>query len=1466
MGVLNAHFTKYPGNHAGRSWCDESFGHADVSTPEECAQLCLDSDGCNGFNSPNGDNQCQMCRHLGGHDDKRPDVTCDAYILHSLPSDTPGKACEDISAQDCDSYLDCINGPEGCTLSKAMCDSGLSLEFCRGYDSCSYDMEYNSCMYSDPCAHKNMNECTNGCYWSSYTNSCKKDQGCLNLSNEDCNNHPDCSWMNEQCTFVSDDYGEQQCGDISIMSDCINGCYWDVSANLCKKDQGCAGLADEECGNHPDCSWVNGQCEFQSGGHCGEYFTEISCDADSECYYDWQTWQCQRLSDQTCDVLTEQQCLNHPNCYFDGMQHDCLVSVNGNGMDCSSYSSKSDCDPISECLWDDMDNRCEQNDCFGLLQNECDKRDYCYFDGGGVNSCELARDQACSDLNSAQCNYHQSCYINNGVCTHDEHSGSHGATNHCELYQSEWECNQDSECYAENGLCYPHGDQEDPGCSNFGTDATGCARQKDCYIRSGDGKCDYETNPECEHRSASTSDCDDYHSRCMLNHETNKCDYKDPGCRSISVSDCGYHEGCYIDSFEKCEYEHPEDAHSDHQQDPGCLDFGTSPDCAEQKYCYIRSDNDKCDYEPDPACESRPASKNDCDDYNSLCELDEVQVKCGYKDPGCFSKDPMACGYYIGCYIDSLGNCVYEHPNNDENDGLPTSNPTTRGPTSSSPTDSPTTSPTDSPSASPTDPPTTSPTKNPTKSPSVSPTASPTTSPTVSPTTSPSKSPSTSPTESPTTRPTAAPTTSPTQLPSANPTDSPTTHHPTVSPTKSPTQLPSAHPTDSPTKNPTDLPTLDPTTQEPTSEPSKSPTSSPTTLEPTISPTKKPSVTPIFIVQVVHEQQQQEEEDPCKNSIRDNEETDIDCGGPSCGPCLVGSTCTLDSDCLLASCLGGTCAKRTKEEKVALTQNLIKDLQCKKNPDSSICKKDESSEEGNPTEERISNVVPAGITFPEAEFDEIVHNSEAFITEFRISVTEPLGLPPSACVVIDVYSGSVVVDYALIGVEPTKETATFLETSTEFAKTVADDLAVKLKDKGIAPLGAAQATECKTIKQEEFNPVPLLIVGSGFLVVASLSLYVVRSYHKSARLAKVMSKQASKIETEIEDIENEKTMKKEQVKRMTEINAQVSEAELDAVRKVFDGMERNVREVFFEDLKLETLLGQGSFGSVYKALWKNEALQGKDGDGKFVAAKVMNRHHIKGDVLLNVRGEVLLLAALKPHPNIVEFFGASWNMPPNIAIVMEFADGGDLFTLLHNQEAIKLSWRENLLEIAIGVARGIAHMHAHTYIHRDIKPGNILLTEALVPKIGDLGEARVVDDAKHMTQVGTPLYCAPEILNDDFYDEKVDVYSFGVTLNQMDTREAPFTDCATRESTFNAIKVVGADLRPALCNKSTSASKTKDSTPGLRALIMQCWSGSPSDRPTAAEVIDALEDISEDLLSEDVRLPSSVDDDVLPVP
>lgn len=104
------------------------------------------------------------------------------------------------------------------------------------------------------------------------------------------------------------------------------------------------------------------------------------------------------------------------------------------------------------------------------------------------------------------------------------------------------------------------------------------------------------------------------------------------------------------------------------------------------------------------------------------------------------------------------------------------------------------------------------------------------------------------------------------------------------------------------------------------------------------------------------------------------------------------------------------------------------------------------------------------------------------------------------------------------------------------------------------------------------------------------------------------------------------------------------------------------------------------------------------------------------------------------------------------------------------------------MKIAIGVARGMNYLHSFQVpiIHRDLKSLNILLDQFLIPKIADFGWTRLL--AEKMTgKVGTFQWMAPEIISDSIYSEKADVYSFGIILWEIASREPPYKSEFSRQ-------------------------------------------------------------------------------------
>lgn len=195
-------------------------------------------------------------------------------------------------------------------------------------------------------------------------------------------------------------------------------------------------------------------------------------------------------------------------------------------------------------------------------------------------------------------------------------------------------------------------------------------------------------------------------------------------------------------------------------------------------------------------------------------------------------------------------------------------------------------------------------------------------------------------------------------------------------------------------------------------------------------------------------------------------------------------------------------------------------------------------------------------------------------------------------------------------------------------------------------------------------------------------------------------------------------------------------------------------------------LGSGGVGSVYLAKhleWD-----------RLVAVKVLRRE-LAGNRLYVARLErEARLSARLDHPNIVKglFLGEHDSVP---FFVMEFVDGKTLKTLLKERGRLE---EDEVIDLALQVARALDHAYRHGVVHRDIKPGNLLLARDGTVKLADLGLARRPDDSsvtRDGTTLGTPHYVSPEQARDPVAaDTRSDLYSLGATLFHAATGQPPF--------------------------------------------------------------------------------------------
>ncbi|KAL5553605.1 hypothetical protein UlMin_041006 [Ulmus minor] len=193
-------------------------------------------------------------------------------------------------------------------------------------------------------------------------------------------------------------------------------------------------------------------------------------------------------------------------------------------------------------------------------------------------------------------------------------------------------------------------------------------------------------------------------------------------------------------------------------------------------------------------------------------------------------------------------------------------------------------------------------------------------------------------------------------------------------------------------------------------------------------------------------------------------------------------------------------------------------------------------------------------------------------------------------------------------------------------------------------------------------------------------------------------------------------------------------------------------------LKYELLneLGKGSYGAVYKARDIKTS--------ELVAVKVISLTEGE-EGYEEIRGEIEMLQQCS-HPNVVRYLG-SYQGEDYLWIVMEYCGGGSVADLMNVTE-------ESLEEYQIAyicreALKGLAYLHSIFKVHRDIKGGNILLTEQGDVKLGDFGVAAQLTRtmSKRNTFIGTPHWMAPEVIQESRYDGKVDVWALGVSAIEM---------------------------------------------------------------------------------------------------
>jgi beta-lactam-binding protein with PASTA domain len=257
--------------------------------------------------------------------------------------------------------------------------------------------------------------------------------------------------------------------------------------------------------------------------------------------------------------------------------------------------------------------------------------------------------------------------------------------------------------------------------------------------------------------------------------------------------------------------------------------------------------------------------------------------------------------------------------------------------------------------------------------------------------------------------------------------------------------------------------------------------------------------------------------------------------------------------------------------------------------------------------------------------------------------------------------------------------------------------------------------------------------------------------------------------------------------------------------------------------RLVELLGQGGMATIYRA--RDNQLE------RDVAVKVLRPEYgTDPDFIQRFRHEAQSAASLN-HPNVVAVYDYGTD-PVGPFIVMELVEGEDLASIVRRSGALP---PRAAARIVAQAARAVAAAHGNGFVHRDIKPGNILVTREGRVKVADFGIARALSESA-LTLPGTTLgsvhYFSPEQARGELASPASDIYSLGIVLYELLTGRRPWTgDTAAAIATA---RLTGAVPSPSAAHGGIP--------PALEAITRKALATSPEDRfGSAAEMADALE-------------------------